>query len=192
MDETVVIEAWGILVSGGPIMVPLAVLSLLLYGNIIRLFFFVRNVQLVDPTAEKEYMANLEATSDSPTADEVQAGIRWFFDEVSRQFRRLVQDRLRYTGALVAAAPLLGLLGTVMGMLDTFQSLSIQAGFDTQEAVADGVSRALITTQTGLMIAIPALFIIHWVRRVTNQREQVLMEQKIQFLSTRKGEVEEC
>ena len=192
MDETVINEAWGILVSGGPIMVPLAVLSLLLYGNIVRLFFFVRHVQLVDPEAEEEYTTSLEASPDPSTVDEVQAAIRWFFDEVSRQFRRLVQDRLRYAGAMVVAAPLLGLLGTVTGMLDTFRSLSVQAGFDTQEAVAEGVSRALITTQTGLMIAIPALFIMHWIRRITTQREQMLMRQKILLLSTAKGEVEKC
>ena len=192
MDETVINEAWGILVSGGPIMVPLAVLSLLLYGNIVRLFFFVRHVQFVDPEAEEEYTTSLEASPDPSTVDEVQAAIRWFFDEVSRQFRRLVQDRLRYAGAMVVAAPLLGLLGTVTGMLDTFRSLSVQAGFNTQEAVAEGVSRALITTQTGLMIAIPALFIMHWIRRITTQRDQMLMRQKILLLSTAKGEVERC
>jgi biopolymer transport protein ExbB len=60
-----------------------------------------------------------------------------------------------------AAAPLLGLLGTVMGMLETFESLS-QRAQETATQVSGGVRFALVTTQAGLMVAIPAIFIIQW------------------------------
>ena len=60
----------------------------------------------------------------------------------------------------VSAAPLLGLLGTVTGMLATFKALSTGGGGDqTMGMIADGISEALITTETGLVIALPGLFL---------------------------------
>jgi len=59
----------------------------------------------------------------------------------------------------VGAAPLVGLLGTVTGMLSTFAALSHGSGGDkTMGMVAEGISEALITTETGLVIALPGLF----------------------------------
>ena len=59
----------------------------------------------------------------------------------------------------VSAAPLLGLLGTVTGMLTTFAALSEGSGGDqTMSAIAGGISEALVTTMTGLVIALPGLF----------------------------------
>lgn len=60
---------------------------------------------------------------------------------------------------LVTTAPLLGLLGTVTGMLATFQGLN-QGNGDTFDLVAAGISEAMITTETGLVIAIPASILI--------------------------------
>jgi biopolymer transport protein ExbB len=59
----------------------------------------------------------------------------------------------------VGAAPLVGLLGTVTGMLSTFAALAHGGGGDqTMGLVASGISEALITTETGLVIALPGLF----------------------------------
>jgi biopolymer transport protein ExbB len=67
---------------------------------------------------------------------------------------------LRVMRICVAAAPLLGLLGTVTGMLSTFDALAKGGGGDkTMGMVAAGISEALITTETGLMIALPGLFL---------------------------------
>lgn len=59
--------------------------------------------------------------------------------------------------ALTASAPLLGLLGTVAGMVTTFEAVSSGDGY-SPSAVSSGISQALITTQFGLIIAIPGLF----------------------------------
>ena len=67
---------------------------------------------------------------------------------------------LRILRALVAAAPLVGLLGTVKGMIATFITLSGH-GNTSMELLAIGISEALITTQVGLIIAIPGLVGIH-------------------------------
>ncbi len=61
--------------------------------------------------------------------------------------------------AIVIVAPLLGLLGTVIGMIETFDSLKDAALFTQGGGIAGGISQALITTQMGLVVAIPGLLI---------------------------------
>jgi biopolymer transport protein ExbB len=66
--------------------------------------------------------------------------------------------------AMVAAAPLVGLLGTVKGMIETFWWLSTRGGA-TMELLSVGVSEALVTTQVGLIVAVPGLVGLFAVRR---------------------------
>ena len=82
------------------------------------------------------------------------------FEEVRLALLALIERRTRFVGTLVAAAPLLGLLGTVLGMLQTFFGISTSGGGETAGVVAAGISEALVTTQTGLTIALPGLFIV--------------------------------
>ena len=72
---------------------------------------------------------------------------------------RFIKHRKSHLQILVTAAPLLGLLGTVMGMLATFQGLNASNG-NTVDLIAAGISEAMITTETGLVIAIPATFMV--------------------------------
>lgn len=77
---------------------------------------------------------------------------------------------LRVMKVCVSAAPLVGLLGTVMGMLTTFGALSTgSGGAKTMSLVAKGISEALITTETGLVIAIPGLFLQYALARKYEQ-----------------------
>lgn len=70
---------------------------------------------------------------------------------------------LRVIKMAMAAAPLWGLLGTVSGMLTTFDGLARGGGGEkTMNLVAGGISEALITTQTGLMIALPGYFFFYY------------------------------
>ncbi|MCZ7581975.1 MAG: MotA/TolQ/ExbB proton channel family protein [Deltaproteobacteria bacterium] len=59
--------------------------------------------------------------------------------------------------SIVAAAPLAGLLGTVSGMIETFQSLGDMSLFSQSGGIAGGISQALITTQMGLAVAVPGM-----------------------------------
>ena len=87
-----------------------------------------------------------------------------------RQRREL--DRMRWDmlvlSALTVVAPLLGLLGTVSGMIKTFEAVSASAG-GTAARVASGVSQALITTQVGLTVAIPGVFGLARLERLHDQ-----------------------
>jgi biopolymer transport protein ExbB len=75
---------------------------------------------------------------------------------VSARIERELKRRLEAIGVLAVVAPLLGLLGTVLGMIETFQVIS-DFGTGNARAMAGGISVALVTTQTGLLVAIPGL-----------------------------------
>ncbi len=77
---------------------------------------------------------------------------------------------------LASVAPLLGLFGTVTGMIETFQAISLY-GTGDPKLMAGGISQALITTQLGLMVAIPLLFLHSLVTSRSKSIIQVLDEQ---------------
>lgn len=75
----------------------------------------------------------------------------------------------------VSAAPLVGLLGTVTGMLATFGALATgSGGKQTMAQIADGISEALITTETGLVIALPGLFFQYQLTRACERYQAFL------------------
>ncbi|MBK8979356.1 MAG: MotA/TolQ/ExbB proton channel family protein [Planctomycetes bacterium] len=82
-----------------------------------------------------------------------------FFEELRTTESVPFERDLRVMKVCVGAAPLVGLLGTVTGMLATFDALAAGAGGDqTMTMIAAGISEALVTTETGLVIALPGLF----------------------------------
>jgi biopolymer transport protein ExbB len=91
---------------------------------------------------------------------------------------RVKRSKLYRQGAfidtLVAAAPLLGLLGTVSGMIETFDGLTSAALFDEGGGIAGGIAEALTTTQAGLLIAIPSFFVNKVLGRKVGKLEQQL------------------
>ena len=82
---------------------------------------------------------------------------RFLIDETVLRLNRRLTDYLALIGVLAAIAPLLGLLGTVIGMIATFDVLAV-FGAGNAKAMAGGISEALITTQTGLLVSIPGLY----------------------------------
>ncbi|WP_317704954.1 MotA/TolQ/ExbB proton channel family protein [Methylomarinovum caldicuralii] len=78
--------------------------------------------------------------------------------------------------ALVVIAPLLGLLGTVSGMIETFDSLAEMALFRQSGGIAGGISKALFTTQMGLAVAIPGYFLLAVLQRRRKNLESDLLK----------------
>ena len=103
---------------------------------------------------------------------------------------RPVNQRLIFLNVLVAAAPLMGLLGTVIGMLGTFVAISSGGGAETASMVAAGISEALITTQTGLFVALPGLFLAMVVRRRKHSVEAALARIESLVLSKHKFDLD--
>jgi len=100
---------------------------------------------------------------------QLDAGKPWHNDQlpVLRRMRLEAQESFRQQrvalSAMVAAAPLLGLLGTVSGMVTTFESLAAQADGKSMGDLARGISQVLVATESGLAVAIPALLTIYFV-----------------------------
>lgn len=84
----------------------------------------------------------------------------------------------------VAAGPLLGLIGTVVGMIVTFQSIT-ESGSSDPKLMAAGISQAMIATVLGLGIAIPLLFANAWLSSISKSIVQVLDEQSAGLLAER-------
>jgi biopolymer transport protein ExbB len=84
----------------------------------------------------------------------------------------------------VAAGPLLGLIGTVVGMILTFQSIT-ESGSSDPKLMAAGISQAMIATVLGLGIAIPLLFANAWISSMSRSIVQVLDEQSTGLLAER-------
>ncbi|MGD9157644.1 MAG: MotA/TolQ/ExbB proton channel family protein [Desulfobacteraceae bacterium] len=82
---------------------------------------------------------------------------------------------------LGTVAPLLGLLGTVTGMISTFEAVS-SFGLGNARAMAEGISEAMITTRTGLVIAIPGLLIAHFIRRKLTRQKRILERAGLRIL----------
>jgi biopolymer transport protein ExbB len=100
-----------------------------------------------------------------------------------------LERSLSFLAALAAVAPLLGLLGTVSGMIATFNTIST-AGTGNPRLLSGGISEALITTQFGLMVAIPLLLIHAWLQRWVERREAMLEYDAIQVFGLEHHEEE--
>jgi len=82
--------------------------------------------------------------------------IKESIEDAGRHVAHELERFLNALGTIAAITPLLGLLGTVVGMIEVFSVISAQGAGDAEE-LAGGISQALITTATGLTVAIPSL-----------------------------------
>jgi biopolymer transport protein ExbB len=165
-------EAWEYLEQGGWVMIPLGAVSLLMW-----IFVFDCLVRFAGYTRDdidgRGAIAALAAGKRSlPGAGIRRALLNQLLGERSGDadldrnilhqhllaLRPQIRRHLAMIAVLAAVAPLLGLLGTVLGMIETFDVIAL-FGTGNAKAMAGGISVALITTQTGLLVAIPGLFL---------------------------------
>lgn len=85
--------------------------------------------------------------------------LRRFLDDAFFEFYESTKKYSTLITVVVSIAPLLGLLGTVAGMIETFESLGDMTLFAQSGGIAGGISQALLTTQMGLAVAIPGLLV---------------------------------
>ena len=85
-------------------------------------------------------------------------------EEVGRHVVHELERYLNALGTVALVTPLMGLLGTVIGMIKVFTVITVQ-GVGNPEVLADGISQALITTATGISVAIPALLFYRYFQR---------------------------
>lgn len=137
--------------KGGPVMIAILALSVVLYSWCFSLLLSLRRAR-----------RNLR-TEPALTPAEIRA---------LRRRQSALQENFRHQrlalGAMIAAAPLMGLLGTVTGMEATFAHLASQ-GQKSMEGLAGGISEVLVATESGLLVAIPALLLVYIAHRQTHK-----------------------
>lgn len=174
-----------IITDGGMLMLPLTILALTIYYTAFKLFYFFsehkfykvdrnRLFELVfnKEKAEGELRDVLDYTQADTGITVIQMQGR--FAEIMSAYLAEVDSKRTYLLILITTAPLMGLLGTVMGMLTTFSGLAVSTGGSTVDQIAAGISEALITTQTGLIIAIPAYVMATLIQKRRNEMEACL------------------
>lgn len=174
MTEFFFERIWSIWTAGGWTMVPLCFLSILIYGSALKLFLYFAKRdfrQIPESTWGRWVMEPASGQGEIGeiiryTQDQVKslAEIQNRFAEVAASKIPRIDRNIAFTNILVTAAPLLGLLGTVMGMLLTFQSIGAGSG-EMAEMMAKGISAALFPPEVGLCVALPGLMMVQMLKR---------------------------
>lgn len=177
-------QAWPVWISGGWAMVPLALTGLIMYplGLSTMLQLVLMGARTSPQRAWRKWLRRpgrprgpiqrmiAEAMS-CQTLHEMEAYFSLFQSGVVGPFTR----NLQIMKVCVATAPLLGLLGTVTGMLVTFNGLARGGGGEqTMGIISKGISEALITTEAGLVLALTGVFIQFFLIRQHQRFEKVV------------------
>ncbi|MDF7800808.1 MotA/TolQ/ExbB proton channel family protein [Pontiellaceae bacterium B1224] len=166
-SKTIWEQALAIWASGGWAMIALAVDALIIFYMGSSIFYRIREKGYLYVTEKKmKRWVKEPEKGRGPVGRMIRfvmsasnlKEINIFFDELNQTEIAPINRDLKVMQTCVSIAPLLGLLGTVTGMLATFAALATGSGGDkTMGMVASGISEALITTETGLLIALPGL-----------------------------------
>lgn len=117
------------------------------------------------------------------------AVMKEILEEVGRQEVAHLERYIGILGVVAAVSPLLGLLGTVIGMIEVFQVISIE-GVGKADILAGGISKALNTTAAGLSVAIPALVAYRVFESRVNDFVIEIEQHALRFVEMLKGERE--
>lgn len=192
---------WELTLSGGPLMIPLALCSVLALAFAIERALGTRSaalgsesfartlVQAVQTGGPHQGLVLCDATRtplsrvmrlalENSTVSRAEREKR-VEDAATLEVRRL-QARLKPLHLIYLVAPLLGLLGTVWGMILAFATIATRDGLGKPGLLAEGVYQALVTTAAGLVIAIPTVVVYSWLRarieRFARRTESVFAE----------------
>lgn len=196
------------LVRGGPVMIPLGLCSLVgvawMLDRAVRMRAAVlgdrAQAQLLVSAARESGPARaLEMARARPTALSnvfEPVFLRWqesrpalekaVEDSGSRAVRGLITS-LRPLTVIAVSAPLLGLLGTVIGIIIAFRDIALSDAMGKPEALAVGIAQALVTTASGLVVAIPAQLSYYWFRAKVDRFWSLVEETGEQIFAAHAG-----
>lgn len=153
--------------QGGPVMYAIAALTFVLWALIFERTWYFKGGLKGDV---QQALAAWEARKErkSWNAHQIRAAM------VSRMSAKINQNMDMIT-TMIALCPLMGLLGTVTGMIEVFSVLSLTGGGDAKQ-MAGGVSRATIPTMSGMVAAISGLFANTYLSRVAEREDQLFAD----------------
>jgi biopolymer transport protein ExbB len=165
------------IVAGGPVMIPIGLCSVVALAAFLERLWSLRrgrivpqqaSMQLIELVRQQRWDDALTLCRSTPVAvsrvvevalslrGQPRAVIKERLEEVGRREAADMERYIPIVGTIAAISPLLGLLGTVGGMIITFQVIQEQ-GLGNVGSLAGGISQALVTTFAGLCVGIPAV-----------------------------------
>ena len=166
------------LTAGGWFMLPLLICSVLLISIVIERIWFLQKrlvspegllrtfinhskdqsitIQQQDSYVESSSLGQLLVTA-YRFKDKPRNIVEDKVEEASSNVRMRLERNLNMLGIIASISPLLGLLGTVVGMITVFANINLVDGSSNSDLLASGISEALITTAFGLLVAVPGL-----------------------------------
>lgn len=181
-DPFKVTSLWHAVTAGGPMMIPLGILSVVTVMLVIAYFFSMRRgavvtaryMQTADALIRKKDYLGLLAVSNrhneavahivqrtmdflnkNPRASLAEA--REIAQAEGQRQASALNQRIAYLADIGTIAPMLGLLGTVIGIVQSFGVIAVDAAATRPTMLAQGIGEALIATAAGLLIGIPAM-----------------------------------
>ena len=179
---------------GGPILWVLVIISIGAFAVVLeRIVFFARNEKNVGSNFKDEILSLVASkkldeaialcdTKKSCVASAIKKFLQkapkgidvqdyeFILKEVTNQETSPYEKRLNLLASIISISPMLGLLGTVTGMIRAFTNIS-KYGAGDAAIVADGIAEALLTTAAGLMIAIPVIVVYNYLNRRLEKME---------------------
>jgi biopolymer transport protein ExbB len=205
-DAMRVQSVWDFVLKGGVMMIPIGLCSLVAMTVVVERLIslrrrrvipdgFVAGLKSVMREAPRDHARAIEYCKGdgSPLARVFAAGIKRLggpIEVVERHIqesgqRVVLQLRkyLRILSVVAAVTPLMGLLGTIFGMIRAFQTVATSAdALGRTELLAEGIYEAMITTAAGLVVAIPALVCYHWLSAKVQTLVMDIDEKTVDFV----------
>lgn len=199
---------WEIVKSGGWLMIPIIACSAIALAIIIERIWALRKQNIIPRHLvaqvwhwEKNNQLNDEKVNEmrkeSPLGRVLAAGIvnrkndreimKESIEETGRHVVHEMERFLNSLGTIAAITPLLGLLGTVIGMIQVFTDLTTHGAGDVN-SLAGGISQALITTAAGLLVAIPSLMFYRYFRGRIDELVVVMEQEAIKLIEVMHGQ----
>jgi biopolymer transport protein ExbB len=175
---------WEIILAGGPVMWPIILCSVIAAAIILERLWTLQRKRVIPRELTDRVWKLVETRTlndrhiqalaqNSPLGRVLAAGLanrnhgreimKEVIEDTGRHVVHELERFLNTLGTIAAISPLLGLLGTVTGMIEAFNAIT-SVGVGDPRALSGGIGEALITTAAGLMVAIPALFAYRYLR----------------------------
>ncbi|MFG0284360.1 MAG: MotA/TolQ/ExbB proton channel family protein [Phycisphaerales bacterium JB039] len=201
-------SVWDFAVKGGIMMIPLAICSLIVLAVTVERLITLRRTSVVPadfypslkrileskPVDRDDAVRHAESSA-SPVGRVLAQAVRRLGRPAGEVRQKLVEageheiarlrKRTRWLSVIASVAPLMGLTGTIFGMIKAFQTVAVSGeALGRTEMLATGIYEAMITTAAGLLVAIPALVFYNWVMARIERAAQDLSEIGADFIES--------
>jgi biopolymer transport protein ExbB len=197
---------WDFVVKGGPMMIPIGICSLIALTITVERLISLRRSRIIPPdflgglkkvlspdAAGRARALDYCKINDSPVAAVVATGIKRLGEPLETLERHIQESGerevaklrkfLRVLSVIASIAPLMGLLGTIFGMIRAFSTVAASAeALGRTEQLAQGIYEAMITTAAGLLVAIPVLIAYHWIAAKLDRLVAEIDQMTVEFI----------